>query len=103
MSNAFSGQRQFAQGPMMGGYGGGYGGGGVENVTINNYGDDSDDDGGSGGECALGVAIHAGGPREEGSRGGCGRGRDELIARCRPTTGRCPNLHGDPLRYRIGS
>ena len=27
MSNAFSGQRQFAQGPMMGGYGGGYGGG----------------------------------------------------------------------------
>jgi uncharacterized protein len=31
-----------------GGFGGGYGGGGVENVTINNYGDDSDDDGGSG-------------------------------------------------------
>ena len=27
MSNAFSGQRQFAQGPMMGGYGGGYGSG----------------------------------------------------------------------------
>lgn len=27
MSNAFSGQRQFAQSPMMGGYGGGYGGG----------------------------------------------------------------------------
>lgn len=30
------------------GFGGGYGGGGVENVTINNYGDDSDDDGDSG-------------------------------------------------------